>query len=718
MILHTAHHGGSRVAARIDVDRILHPRSVAVFGASEDIGKFGGRIISFLLRHGFAGDVYPINPNRAEILGRKAYASIASVPAAPDVAILALPGSAIVETVTAAAAAGVGCCVIITTGFAEAGATGTRMQAELVDLVARTGMRIVGPNCMGLIVPHHRMALCSSVVLNTDTLGDGAIGLISQSGGLMVSVFDRSKTDGIGMRYAVSLGNQSDLEICDFLEFMIADRGTRAICLYIEGLLDGARFRAAAERCRSAGKPLIVLKTGRTAAGITAARSHTASLAGSWEAFAALCREQGVVLARDPDDMMRAAHFLIRHPQPRKGGRVAVLSSSGGGSATASDRVTEMGLMLAPIGDATRAELETMLLPPQAANPVDLGGRKAPQDVEIAGDATRILFADDTVDYGLAFLMSMPFYLKRTLAIAAAAAASGKPVAIVCTPGAAADPAREELRKLGLVIFDSFEQALRVLALIAEFDRLRAQPVVQLPRPADLERPALLDRLAGGPLTESEVKRILTEYGIPVARERIATSPEGAADAASSLGFPVVLKIVSRDIVHKSDAGGVRVGLSDRAAVTAAAIEMQERIRRSHPGARVEGYSVQEMARGEAEVIVGLRRDEQFGPIVIVGLGGIAVEVLHDVAVAVAPVAKQRVRELIAELKSAALFCGVRGRPALDVEAIADIAERMSWLAVDLGARLVDLEVNPLIVRQAGAGALAVDARATLLDRP
>ena len=716
MNLHTAHNHGARAPARVDLDRILHPRSVAVFGASEDIGKFGGRIISFLLRHGFAGDVYPINPNRAEILGRKAYPSIASVPAAPDVAILALPGSAIVETVSAAAAAGVGCCVIITTGFAEAGATGTRMQAELVELTARTGMRIIGPNCMGLIVPHHQMALCSSVVLNTDALGDGAIGLISQSGGLMVSVFDRSKTDGIGMRYAVSLGNQSDLEICDFLEFMIGDPKTRAICLYIEGLLDGARFRAAAERCRRAGKPLIVLKTGRTAAGITAARSHTASLAGSWEAFSAACREHGVVTARDPDDMMRAAHFLIEYPQARKGGRVAVLSSSGGGSATASDRVTEMGLALAPISDATRAELETMLLPPQAANPVDLGGRKVPQNVEIAEDATRILFADDAVDYGLAFLMSMPFYLKRTLAVAAASKASGKPVAIVCTPGAAANPAREALRKQGLVVFDSFEQALRVLALVAEYDRLRVQPVVQPSRPAGLKRPESLNRLASGSPTESEVKRILAEYGIAVAREQIAASPEGAADAAGSVGFPIVLKVVSRDIVHKSDAGGVRVGLSDRAAVLAAATEMHQRIRRALPDARIEGYSVQEMVRGDAEVIIGVRRDEQFGPIVVVGLGGIAVELLHDVAVATAPVAKQRVRELIAELKTAALFAGVRGQSPLDVDAIADVAERASWLAVDLGPRLVDLEVNPLIVRSQGGGAVAVDARATLVD--
>ena len=240
MILHTAHRTERGMAPRIPIERILHPRSVAVFGASESLDKFGGRIIHFLTRHGFAGAIYPINHSRAEIAGHKAYPRIGSVPAAPDVAIIAVPTDRLLDTVSEAAEVGVGCCVIISTGFAEASTEGAEQQAKLVELAARTGMRIVGPNCMGFIVPHHHMALCSSVVLNTDTLGDGAIGLISQSGGLMVSVFDRAKTDGIGLRYGISLGNQSDLEICDFLEFMIEEPATKAICLYIEGLLDGA----------------------------------------------------------------------------------------------------------------------------------------------------------------------------------------------------------------------------------------------------------------------------------------------------------------------------------------------------------------------------------------------------------------------------------------------------------------------------------------------
>src|SRR5215472_12151859 len=376
--LHTARLGRDRTAPRVSMDRILHPRSVAVFGASDSTDKFGGRIMHFLVRHGFAGAIYPINPRRSAVVGHAAYPSIGAVPAPPDVAILAVPADTLVRSVTEAAAAGVGCCVIISTGFAEAGAA---------------GMRLIGPNCMGLVVPHHRLALCSSVVLDTDRLRDGPLGLVSQSGALMVSVFDRAATDGIGFRHCVSVGNQVDVEICDVLEYLVDDAGTEAICVYVEGLLDGARFRRAAAMARKAGKPLLVVKTGRTQAGAVSARSHTASLAGSFEVFAAVCREEGAVIAHDPDDMVRAAHFLVRHRRPRRGG-VAILSTSGGGAGIACDRVSELGLSQAVLSAETRAALGELLLPPQADNPVDLGGRRAPENVEISGEIARLLFDD------------------------------------------------------------------------------------------------------------------------------------------------------------------------------------------------------------------------------------------------------------------------------------------------------------------------------------
>jgi acyl-CoA synthetase (NDP forming) len=695
-----------RARPRVELDRILHPRSVAVFGASDSKDKFGGRIMSFLVQHGFAGEIYPINPRRAEVLGRPAYAAIAAAPSPADVAILAVPGGSLVDSVTEAAAAGVGCCVIISTGFAEAGVEGAARQAALVEIARRSGMRLVGPNCMGLIVPHHHLALCSSVVLDTERLRDGSISLVSQSGALMVSIFDRAAADGIGFRHCVSLGNQVDLEISDFVEHLVAEPETEAICVYVEGLLDGARFRRALGAARRAGKPVLIVKTGRTAAGVKSARSHTASLAGDWAVFETVCREEGAVLALEPEDMVRAAQFLVRHKAPRRGG-VAILSSSGGGCGIASDRVSELGLPLARLAQPTRDKLGEILLPPQADNPIDLGGRKAPEEVEIAGDAARIMFGDEGVSYGLAILTSMPFYARRTRLIGEAAQALDKPMMIALTPGRAADGPRRALGEIGQFHFDGIEDALRALALVVEHDRLRADPLQVPVRPSGLPRP---DALPDGPLSERDARQLLESYGVTFVPERRAGTPAEAAAAAQALGVPVALKAVSRTVVHKSDAGAVRLDLRSADDVAAAAHDMAARL-------PVDGFVVQPMVRGEAEVIVGARRDPHFGPVVLTGLGGIAVEILKDVALAPAPVTPARARALLDGLRAAPLLHGARGRPPLDVAAVVETIVGVSWLAADLGPRLVDHEINPLIVRRAGDGADAVDARGTLQTR-
>ena len=711
--LHAALVADPRARPRVDVERILHPRSVAVFGASDSKDKFGGRIMHFLVRHGFAGDILPINPRRDEVVGRRAYPTIAAAPAPPDVAILAVPGSSLVATVREAAAAGVGCCVIISTGFAEAGTEGAARQAELVAIARESGTRLVGPNCMGLIVPHHRLALCSSVVLDTDRLPDGAIGLVSQSGALMVSIFDRAAADGIGFRYGVSLGNQVDLEICDFLDYMIAEPETAALCVYVEGLLDGMRFRRSLAAARAAGKPVLVVKTGRTQAGVKSARSHTASLAGAWEVFEAVCREEGAVLAQDPDDMVRAAHFLVRHRSPRRGG-VSILSSSGGGCGIASDRVSELGVPLATLTAESRAQLGELLLPPQADNPVDLGGRRKPEDVEIAGDVARILLNDPGTAYGLVILTSMPFYANRTRLIGQVALDADKPVMIALTPGAAADAPRRALREIGQFYFDRSEDALRVLALVAEYDARRAAPVMQPERPDGLPKPGALV-LPDNVLTESEVKALLAAYGVRVGEEILTKpTPDAAAAVVGAFPGPVVLKAVSRAIAHKSDVGAVRLGLNSAEEVRSAARAMLTDLRGARLDHSLEGFSVQPMIEGGAEVIVGARRDPHFGAVVMVGLGGIAVEILKDIALAPAPVSRARAAAMLRSLRAAPLLTGVRGRPPLDDVAVIDAVVRVSWLAADLGARLIDLEVNPLIVRPAGQGVVAVDGRATL----
>jgi acetyl-CoA synthetase (ADP-forming) len=419
------------------------------------------------------------------------------------------------------------------------------------------------------------------------------------------------------------------------------------------------------------------------------------------------------VLAQDPDDMVRAAHFLVRHRSPRRGG-VSILSSSGGGCGIASDRVSELGVPLATLTAESRAQLGELLLPPQADNPVDLGGRRKPEDVEIAGDVARILLSDPGTAYGLVILTSMPFYANRTRLIGQVALDADKPVMIALTPGAAADAPRRALRELGQFYFDRSEDALRVLALVAEYDARRAAPVMQPERPDGLPKPSALV-LPDNVLTESEVKALLAAYGVRVGEE-ILTKPTADAAAAAVGAFPgpVALKAVSRAIAHKSDVGAVRLGLNSAEEVRSAARSMLTDLRGARLDHSLEGFSVQPMIEGGAEVIVGARRDPHFGAVVMVGLGGIAVEILKDIALAPAPVSRARAAAMLRSLRAAPLLTGVRGRPPLDDVAVIDAVVRVSWLAADLGPRLIDLEVNPLIVRPAGQGVVAVDGRATL----
>jgi acyl-CoA synthetase (NDP forming) len=703
-------------AGRAMVRDILYPESVAVFGASDNVAKFGGRIMHYLVKHGFGGRLLPINPGRTHVLDRPCYGRIGEVLGPVDVAILAVPPPAVVPAVAECAEAGVRCCIVMTTGFAEAGPDGAARQDALVEIVRRTGLRLVGPNCMGLINPHHHLALTSSLVLDVESLVPGAVGLISQSGALMVSMYNRAHDAGIGFSACVSLGNQADFEICDVLDYMVDDERTAAIAIYAEGFRDVRRFLRLAEAARERGKPLVIVKAGRTGAGVRAARSHTASLAGSYAVFAAACRDRGVLLTDDPDGMILAADLLGQPAGRATEERIGVLSPSGGGAAVAADRLVEAGVGLAALRPSTKEALLQILHPPQADNPIDLGGRRDGDPIAAADRVMSVLSADPGVGAVLVPLTTVPFYEDTTRALASAGLRSGKPVLFAVTPGSAADGPRRILRELGCRYYDRFDDALRVLKLWAADSRQRASQraapdAVAPSRAARREAPR---RLPEGMLTAPEVRTLLEAYGVPVARERVAAGVEEAVSAAESLGYPVALKAVCRGLVHKRDAGVVRLGLADARAVAAAWGRIAAAVGQL-TGVAWDGCVVQEMVRGEAEVIVGARRDEQFGPVLLVGWGGSLVEVLNDVQLALCPVTPGRAVDLFRMLRLWPVLSGAAGGgPALDVEATADIASRLSVLAADLGDRLIELDVNPVVVRAAGDGAVAVDCRATL----
>jgi acyl-CoA synthetase (NDP forming) len=686
---------------RLSVREILNPRAVAVFGASEDRDKFGGRIIYFLTKHGFSGRIVPINPRRKEIRGYPAFATLTDAPPGVEVAILAVPSSQLLPALEQCAAADVGCCVIITTGFAEADEAGAELQQRILDIASPVGMRIVGPNCMGLINPATQLALCSSIVLDTERLLTGRIGLVSQSGALMVSLFDRAAGDGIGFSACVSLGNQSDLEICDFIEYFADDPATDAVCVYIEGLRDPARFVRAAMACRRANKPMVVLKTGKTDDGVRAARSHTASLAGSYDAFAAVCQANGVVLVDDAVTMIRVADLLLRYPAVAANG-IGVLSGSGGGNGIMVDRIIGNGLRLARLLPETRAALGELLLPPQADNPVDLGGRLPSQPDDITKAAIGALAADPDVGIVLLYMSTMPFFAARTRSLVEAGIASGKPIVAGMLPGPAGDEPRRVLRELDCPYFDSAEDMLAALRGMFSYYRT-ATPGEASRRPDDL--PATLPGLG-------DLPALVAAYGVALPQAVTCSTSEQAVATASMIGFPVVLKGVVTGVTHKTELQAVRLGLADASAVSVGWLDIAASIAGHGLAETFRGCLVQEQVSSGVELLLSIRRDPQFGPMVLVGAGGTLVELLHDVASAPAPVSHDVALRIVRGLRVAKLLDAWRGNPARDVEAVVDAVVRLSWLAVDLGEQLIDLEINPLIVGSVGAGVRAVDLRA------
>lgn len=694
---------------------LLNPRSVAVIGASEDQTKFGGRLYKTLLQHKYAGEVYPINPGRDSLFGLKTFPSVSATPKAPDMVIMALPRDKVKGEIAACAARGAKAGIIITSKFSDAGPEGLALEREVVAVAAEHGMRLIGPNCLGLISPANKLVLCSSPALNVPSLIEAPIGFISQSGALMGTLFDRSYGMGIGFSHCVSVGNQADLELCDFVEFLIEDDRTQVICSYVEGIKSPQRFVELARRARAAGKPWLMVKAGATDDGSRAAYSHTASLAGDFAALKAICERENVVMMDDPLDMLSLARAMVRYPKSRVRD-VAVITTSGGGGAISADQLSHAGIGLARFDEATRTGLAEHYSEGQASNPVDVGGRKHEGTDELGVVTAELALADPATDLALMVLTTAPDVpgLTRQLADGAQRpTAGGKPTLYVMLPGRVAAPAREMLVERGLPYVDTLAEAMAVLRGWKAWS-IYNEPDAPV-RPAGMTATVVP---TDGTLGESASKALLAQAGIPVNGERLVHNADEAVDAAGALGFPLVLKVVSPDIAHKSDVGGVALNIADADDLRRRLIAMKVSVAKAAPQARINGYSLQKQESGELELIVGARRDPQFGAQVVVGAGGVLVELLKDVAVLPAPVDASSARRAVENLKVAPLLRAYRGRGALDVDAVVDAIVRLGWVAHDLEGgetgRDFEIEVNPLKVRLQGQGAVAVDARARI----
>lgn len=692
------------------LDPILRPRSVAVIGASRNPRTIGSQIVANLVNDGFTGPVFPVNPSARAIHALPAWASVGALPEPPDLAVVVVPKEAVQGVAEECVAAGVKGLVVISAGFREVGGEGVERERRLTGLVRANGVRMVGPNCLGVLNTDPDYACNATFARVMPPHGRAAF--VSQSGAMGLTVLDYARSYGIGIAQFVSVGNKSDVSGNDLLEYWEQDDAVDVILMYVESFGNPRKFLDLASRIVRR-KPIVLVKSGRSRAGARAASSHTGALAASDAAVDALLTQAGVIRAESVEELFDYAMAFTGQPAPRSR-RTAVVSNSGGAGILAADALDAEGLELPELAPATVERLRG-LLPPEASfrNPLDMIASAGPAAYGAGLDA---LLADPNVDAALAMFVP-PLGVRQEDVAAAIArvvpAHAGKPVLAVLMGNEGLPEGRHALSGVQVPAYIFPESAARALAALAWWGEQRERK--RTPAPAfavDRARAAaILDgaRAAGRDrLDEAAALGLMEAYGIPVAAGRLARGDAEAAAAAAELGFPVALKVVAPGISHKSDVGGVRLGLADAEAVRRAHAELLAAVRKAAPEAAIEGVLVQRMAPKGLEVIVGVSREPAFGPLVMFGLGGVFVEVLKDVAFRLAPLAVEDAHDLLGAIRGAAALDGVRGGPPVDREALVDLLLRVSRLALDF-PEITSLDLNPVMAL--AEGVMAADAR-------
>ncbi|MGD9827986.1 MAG: acetate--CoA ligase family protein [Hyphomicrobiaceae bacterium] len=707
-----------------DIRALLWPNAVAVVGATNDQSKLRGRTFSVMRGHPFAGPVYPIARREAEVAGLKAYPAIADVPQQVDLAVLIIPAEHVPAELERCGKAGVKAAHIITSGFAEeTGERGRELQAELRRVQERYDMAVCGPNSQGFV--NTRTALCPTFSpsmalrerpLISTTREGGRIAVLAQSGGVGFAFFDRGDAKGLPFSYVVTTGNEACLESFDIVDFMLDEGETDVFILFVESIKNPETFRRVADKAARAGKPIIFTKIGQSDAGRRSAASHTGSLAGSYSAYRAMFDHYGLIEGRDMDEMIDiAAAFSCNMRRLPKGRRVCIVSGSGGGAGWIADACAGAGLEVPELDRPTRDVIDAYLPAyGTSQNPVD-GTAQAIRTLgyaRLAELASRSPIIDGVVVVTTA--RSAHSYEPEKELLFEVARECPKPL-VMWTYTLPVASSIALLSDAGYPLYTDLQNCARAMAAMADYgaflERYRSgdgpSPVAEAARAA-----ARAELSAAGPLlSEVTARRVLTHYGIG-GREGgvLVTTPEAAVAEARGLGGPVVLKVQSPDILHKTEAGGVAVGLEGDDAVAAAYARILASAQRHAPAARIEGVLVQPMAAAGLEMIVGVSRDELFGPLLMVGLGGIHVEVLKDVAFAPVPLTPAAAERLVRVLRAAPLLDGVRGAPAADVPAVVDILVRLSHFAADNADLVSEIDLNPVRVHASGHGATVLDA--------
>ena len=691
------------------LDALFSPQSVAVIGASANPAKLGYNVLQNIIKHGYQGQVYPINPKADEILGKRCFPQITEVPAPVDLAVIVVPNKFVAAVMKDCGEKGVGAAIVITAGFREAGAEGRQMEREMIAIARKYNVRVVGPNCLGVIDTNS--ALNASFAAGMPAKGQ--ISFMSQSGALCTGILDWAALNGLGFASFVSLGNKGDLDETDFLQVWHNDPNTTVVMAYLEGVVDGHAFVETARKLTKT-KPFIVVKSGATSAGSRAVSSHTGTLAGSDIAYDTAFKQAGILRARSVSELFAYSTALAYQPLP-KGRRVGIITNAGGPGIMATDACEKSGLYLATLSMETVDYLH-QVLPPAANhyNPIDVLGDARSGRYEKALEAA---LKDPGVD-AILFLLTpqaMTDIENTANAVVRISRQYNKPV-LANFMGGKEIAAGNKILGQGQIPFYNFpEQAADALrAMVQQYEWVHTQHEEPVRVVVDRERAAmtlLAAQKAGRlKLNEMEARQIVAAYGLSLPQSYLAFNAHQAAEFAEEIGYPVVMKIISPDILHKSDMGGVIVGVKNEKQARQTYQDILIRARRYMPNADIWGVAVQQMVEKGKEVILGVTKDPTFGHMIMLGLGGIYVEVLKDIQFGIAPITPGRAREMIADLRTYPLFAGVRGEKPSDIDAMVDCLLRVSQMVTDL-PQIVELDINPLFVYPAGKGVMAVDAR-------
>lgn len=702
-------------ASAMSFDSLLRPSSVAVVGASSNAAKVGYSVLANLINDGFEGEIYPVNPTAEEILGKTCYPSVRETPATPDLAVIVVPRDRVLSVLDDCHKASVKAAIIITAGFGEVDEHGKGLQKEIVQKCRSAGITMMGPNCLGLVNPWHRL----NASFGQPAGEPGGIGLVSQSGALVTAVQDIASSTHIGFSVLASIGNKASLDEVDFLQVLSKDSNTRVIAAYLENIVRGQDFMRVAERVGKQ-KPVVILKSGRTAAGAKAASSHTGSLAGADAAYVCAFDRVGVIRANSIEHLFDIATALSSQPLPA-GDRIAVVTNAGGPGIMMSDAIEMLGMQVARLDEDTMSQLKRVL-PPAASwrNPVDVLGDAG---AEAYGKAMDLVLACDEVDALVVVLTPQEVTDAGETArrLVECAERYGKPVCACFVGGASVAEGVELLRTSGIPQYPVPERAAAALREMVNYARYRERPLRQVERFMVNKNPIIkmvkAYRSRGlREIGEVDAKVIMRAYNFALPEGELATSVEEAVSFGEQQGYPLAMKISSPDILHKSDVGGVRVGLESAGEVADAFELMMLRVGRRMPEAEVRGVLVESMVGGRQEVILGVKRDAQFGPMVMFGLGGIFVEVLKDVTFGLAPLTEQEIRAMIERTRSYGLLKGARGGKPRDIEAIIESVMRLSQLVMDF-PEIEEVDINPLMVGYEGDGAVVVDARIVISEQ-